>query len=305
MLEHAGYKRVEKQILHAISEDTLSSVLILSGPKGSGKKRLILEIARALLEDHTRKSERKTHPDFYELSEEDKGFSIDSIRRFSEELYKPPLLAKKKLAVFHQAERLSVVSQNALLKTLEEPPLDTTILLSVETKRALLPTVLSRAVVYSLQKPEKKEALFFLMNACGSGKKETEKALFLSQGCLEHAKKIIEQKDPLLPLFEELLQMENYLDYMSVVEKIALLDIKDREPIFFYFSLFLQELATGKEKTFPKSFLKTLDRPFSSMQSLLTEMLQAYRLHMKLEVCLEVLFFEMFEKGSRPAKLFS
>lgn len=86
------------------------------------------------------------HPDFFEYFPEGKlGLhSMEEMRLFKEEALSAPFGSKKKVLLIHDADRMAPYSANALLKTLEEPFLSTTIILITKYPEKLLPTVLSR-----------------------------------------------------------------------------------------------------------------------------------------------------------------
>ncbi len=70
--------------------------------------------------------------------------SIQALRQLSQEVYLPPYEASWKVFIIHEAERMLSYSANALLKTFEEPPPRTLIILLSHAHSALLPTILSR-----------------------------------------------------------------------------------------------------------------------------------------------------------------
>jgi DNA polymerase-3 subunit delta' len=86
------------------------------------------------------------HPDVIVIMPDDKHkIGIDQIHELQHKLqYEQYATASQRVAIIARAERLTLPAQNALLKTLEEPPAGTTILLTATTPTALLPTVISR-----------------------------------------------------------------------------------------------------------------------------------------------------------------
>lgn len=90
------------------------------------------------------------HPDLISLDESD-SIGIKEIRQLQKKIGLKPFRAKVKVAVIPQAEKLTVPAQNAFLKTLEEPPDSTQIILLSSRKEALLPTILSRCRLVTLQ----------------------------------------------------------------------------------------------------------------------------------------------------------
>lgn len=125
--------------------------LILSG---SGKERLktAYRIIKKVLGVTSIKE--KGHPDLIVLQSTN-SLGINQIRDLQQKLALKPYLAPVKVALITQAEKLTIPAQNSLLKTLEEPPAKTLIILLSPKKEALLPTIVSRCQILQLpQKPE-------------------------------------------------------------------------------------------------------------------------------------------------------
>lgn len=166
---------------------------LIVGKTPEERKEKILEITG--LKEISRK------PDIHilKLEEDQTSIGIDAVRELTHALSRKPHQRKKKLALILEAQFLTEEAQNALLKTLEEPPGETQILLSVKSTRSLLPTIISRCELIPLrgedQKhpvPEeiKKEFLDLLQKSAGarlewgeekkeeiSSRKEAEKLL--------------------------------------------------------------------------------------------------------------------------------
>ena len=88
-------------------------------------------------------------------AEEGKAVGIDRIRELSRQLSLKPAQEKQKIAVLLEAQHLTTEAQNALLKTLEEPPAHSLLVLTSPTPEALLPTIVSRCAIKKLKaKPE-------------------------------------------------------------------------------------------------------------------------------------------------------
>lgn len=96
-----------------------------------------------------------TNPDLFILEPEEKkqSIGIDQIHALSPFLNSRPIKEKKTL-IIRPAEKLTLVSQQALLKTLEEPPPHTQIILVTNYPHQLLPTILSRVVRVAQAKKE-------------------------------------------------------------------------------------------------------------------------------------------------------
>lgn len=91
----------------------------------------------------------QTNPDILTLEEEKIG--IEDVKRIRKHLASKPFGSTAKSVVIFDGNNISLDAQNALLKTLEEPPGETIILIGVDSENKLLPTVLSRCLVISYQ----------------------------------------------------------------------------------------------------------------------------------------------------------
>ena len=91
------------------------------------------------------------NPDFIIIKpEEDKSIGIKEVRMLKKKISRKPFHHKYKIIFIQKAQSLTIEAQNALLKTLEEPPSHTIILLSVPSETSLLPTIQSRCRIFNL-----------------------------------------------------------------------------------------------------------------------------------------------------------
>ncbi|RUO25646.1 hypothetical protein CWE09_02650 [Aliidiomarina minuta] len=95
-----------------------------------------------------------SHPDFYRLGEEeDKSLGVDVVRKLQTQLASSANQGGNKVALITFAEKLTTQAANALLKTLEEPPSNTYIIVASARFSQLLPTLRSRLQFYPVQRP--------------------------------------------------------------------------------------------------------------------------------------------------------
>lgn len=136
--------RTKRQLEDFISNP--SHALILTGPQGSGKETLARALAGNLL--GIALSKLDTYAYFTVVNPEKQTIPIDAIRSLQKLLVlKTPSDENKKIRrviIIVNAERMPHEAQNAFLKSLEEPPADTCIILTAEGNRGLLPTIYSR-----------------------------------------------------------------------------------------------------------------------------------------------------------------
>lgn len=161
--------------------------------------------------------------DIYALEQEKGTIGIEEVRNLQKKLFFKPLKSPTKAVVVKNAENLTIIAQNALLKSLEEPPENTIIILTVSNKDLLLPTILSRCKIVELKERDVQLSqnefsqylnLLISLRSCEVGErlklaqdmgKTKEEALsFLETITLAIRKEIIEQ--PSLPQYLNLLK---------------------------------------------------------------------------------------------------
>jgi DNA polymerase-3 subunit delta' len=140
-----------KHLLAAQQGGRLAHAHLFTGPVGSGKGWLAEQLAAEFIGCPA--SAVLTHPDIHILQPESKSrrIVIDQIRRLEDSVHRKPFVAKGKVVIIHDADRLRPEAANAFLKTLEEPPPESLILLLSSLPEAILETVLSRCVETSLE----------------------------------------------------------------------------------------------------------------------------------------------------------
>lgn len=133
--EIPGNESIKIYLRKGIQNHSLHHTLLFSGPQGS-------------LFAHALAKELSAPPDLHVYLPEGKGglHSIETIRELIDEVRKPPFQAKRKVFLLEQAERMQPAAANALLKTLEEPEQDSTIILITEKPQEILPTIVSRCI---------------------------------------------------------------------------------------------------------------------------------------------------------------
>ena len=159
-----GHKDIINYIRSAVTENKVSHAYILNGERGSGKKMLASLFATTLLcekqgpdpcnECHScRQAESGNHPDIIRVTHEKPNtISVEDIRRqVNEDIQIRPYQGPYKIYIIAEADLMTVQAQNALLKTIEEPPAYAVIFLLTENAEALLPTITSRCVMLKLR----------------------------------------------------------------------------------------------------------------------------------------------------------
>lgn len=124
---------------------SLPAAIGLACPLGWGGRSLLARSAALLLGlDQEKDPEDIAHPDFRWIAPDGIVIKIDQVRALNAFAVQTPQIACRKVAAVHDAHLLTVNAANTLLKTLEEPPANTHIILCTPYWSRLLPTIRSR-----------------------------------------------------------------------------------------------------------------------------------------------------------------
>lgn len=163
------------RLLAARADGRLPHALLLHGPEDGGQLPLALWLAHWLLCEqggdrpcgHCASCElflAGNHPDFHWVGIEAgaSAIKVDQIRALSDKLALRSYRGASKVGLIEPADRMTISTNNALLKTLEEPPEDTVLLLSAARIDRLPATVLSRCQRIRISQPPPEQALAWL-----------------------------------------------------------------------------------------------------------------------------------------------
>ncbi len=168
--EIAGHESQKEFLRNSVRKDRVAHAYLFSGPKGIGKKLVAKGFAELIncAENRTEDGEcgcvscvkirKGVNPDVlvFEFSNE-KTIKVDHIRDDIEHLvYLTPYENPYKVFIIDDAHRMNFNAQNAFLKTLEEPPQNSVIILLTTIADLLMPTIRSRCQVVSFQPLETK-----------------------------------------------------------------------------------------------------------------------------------------------------
>jgi DNA polymerase-3 subunit delta' len=164
-LRTRGHEVAQRAVGRWIAAAHAPHAILLAGPPNVGKTTLALDLTAGLLclaDDPAarpcraclacRKVDGGVHPDVHRLAPQGAGgqIRIAAVRELVTDLALLPLEGRCRVAIVESAERLNEDAQNALLKTLEEPPAGAVLVLCVGDEEPILPTVRSRCVRISM-----------------------------------------------------------------------------------------------------------------------------------------------------------
>lgn len=159
-----GQEQIKEHLRHALSSGKISHAYLINGERSSGKEFIANLFAMALqCEKEDLEPCNECHsciqamsgnqPDIIHVTHEKPNtISVNDIReQINQDMGIKPYSSKYKIYIVNEAEKMNVQAQNALLKTLEEPPAYGIIILLTTNVDAMLSTILSRCVVLHMK----------------------------------------------------------------------------------------------------------------------------------------------------------
>ena len=137
-----GQEFAKKYMINSINKGKINHAYMFEGIEGIGKETFAYDLAKILLET----PHLENAPDCIRVKPEGNSIKIAQIRNLQSDIVIKPH-KKYKIYIIDKAEKMTLEAQNALLKTLEEPPDYAIIILVTNNKEGLLPTIRSRCEI--------------------------------------------------------------------------------------------------------------------------------------------------------------
>ncbi|HSX08375.1 MAG TPA: hypothetical protein VLG11_05785 [Candidatus Saccharimonadales bacterium] len=232
------HTKTAEQLLRAGNNPAQAMAIIAA--VGSGKRTLAVQLAAEIL--HIEPDDLTNYPYFLLLNDADQTIQIEHIRELQHftQLKTTGKGTIRRAIIVLAAEKMTTEAQNAFLKLLEEPPSDTIVILTVESERALLPTIMSRVQALAIQTPDEQQIRAHF--SAQYPEDAVNKAYFLSGGRpgLMHALLAEEQNHPLITAVN---QAKDILQ-KPVFERLAMVDaLSKKKDEATYVLAALQQIA--------------------------------------------------------------
>lgn len=225
-----GHKDIIKYIRNAVSENKVSHAYIMNGERGSGKKMLANLFATTLQcekggpdpcnECHScKQAESGNHPDIIHVTHEKPNtISVEDIRtQVNNDILIKPYQGPYKIYIISEADLMTPQAQNALLKTIEEPPEYAVIFLLTENAQMLLPTITSRCVMLKLRNIKDTLIRKYLMETMRVPDYKADMCAAFAQGNMGRAI-MLANSEHFNEIREEAVQLLKYIDEMDLSE---------------------------------------------------------------------------------------
>ncbi len=195
-----GQEQIIGHMKSAVREGKISHAYMIAGEKGSGKKLLANTFAMTIQCEEggeepcgmcrsCKQALSGNNPDIrYVTHEKPNVISVDEIRvQLNSDISIKPYSRPRKIYIIDEAEKMNVQAQNAMLKTIEEPPEYAVIILLVTNPGIMLQTILSRCILLNIRAVDKRKTVKLLSDKYGASEYMAELAADFSDGIVGKA----------------------------------------------------------------------------------------------------------------------
>ncbi len=248
MRDFIGHEALINNFKQRCLKNTLSHAHLIAGEDGDGKGKLANILAKLILNGDL----DREYVDIINYSSEKSSFGVDDVRDIIEEVYKKPFEKDKKVIIIHEGNKLTIQAQNALLKTIEEPPKGVYIIILCESLELILDTIKSRCEIYKLKPLTKSELYEYIkIKKFNYDENEIKSAIAFSEGVpgridrYFNDDKLRELRNNIVILIKNL-NKNDLEDILQQEESFSNLK-NDKEEVLNIFGLFIRDILINKE----------------------------------------------------------
>ena len=248
MRDFIGHEALINNFKQRCLKNTLSHAHLIAGEDGVGKGKLANILAKFILNGYL----DREYVDIINYSSEKSAFGVDDVRDIIEEVYKKPFEKDKKVIIIHEGNKLTIQAQNALLKTIEEPPKGVYIIILCESLELILDTIKSRCEIYKLKPLTKSELYEYIkIKKFNYDENEIKSAIAFSEGVpgridrYFNDDKLRELRNNIVILIKNL--NKNDLEAILQQEESFSNLKNDKEEVLNIFGLFIRDILINKE----------------------------------------------------------
>lgn len=248
MRNFIGHSSLIENFKNRCSNGNLSHAQLISGEDGIGKSILAEILGKLILNGDL----NREYVDIINYRPSKASFGVDDVREIIDEVNKKPFEGDKKVIIIHQGNKLTIQAQNALLKTIEEPPTEVYIIILCESLELILDTIKSRCEIYKLT-PLTKEELYKYIAIKGYDYSEEEKAsaIAFSEGIPGRIDRYFsdtelqELRDKIVDLLLHLINSE--IEAILEKEEQLVSYKQNKEEVINLLSSFIRDILVNKE----------------------------------------------------------
>ena len=229
-----GQEQLKEHLENAVRLNKVSHAYIINGERSAGKEFIAKIFAMALQCENRQDSDpcgechsckqalSGNQPDIIFLTHEKPNtISVDDIReQINNDVAIKPYSSTKKIYIISEGEKMTIQAQNALLKTLEEPPEYAVIIILTENADMLLSTILSRCVLLNMKPAKDAQIKRFLMETMEIPDYKADVCVAFARGNVGKAR-LLANSEEFDKVKEDALSLLKYINDMEINEIVA------------------------------------------------------------------------------------
>lgn len=262
-----GNEKVKTLLTNAVQSNNVLHSYLFSGVDGIGKSLFAKEFAHMILCTSTElkpcgscksclEFQGESHPDFLVIEPEDgKTIKIEQIRYLQEKIAEKPVTSEKKVYIINNSDAMTREASNALLKTLEEPPIYAVLILITDNENKLLVTIKSRCTKINFQPLAEKEIKEYINTITSDEKTMPDNMIKQCQGSIGRLIKIQEEQEKYF-MVEQLTEILEKKDITQIWREAEVLyDAKENiyDLLDYINVIFFEKLQETKDFKYTKA----------------------------------------------------
>ena len=227
-----GQDEISDYFRRTISRGKVSHALILNGERHTGKEYMAKIYAATLQCEKgglkpcgecrsCKMAASDNHPDIITVNHENRNsIGVDDIRqKINDDIILKPYYSARKIYIVPEASIMTEEAQNALLKTLEEPPAYALIILLVDNKERMLSTILSRCVTLNIRPIDAEKIRDYLKAGKSIRGREADVAVAFARGSIGRAE-MLASSEEYIALMNSVTELLSHIKDMSISEEL-------------------------------------------------------------------------------------
>lgn len=288
-----GNEEIKKILQDSVKRNQASHSYLFIGTEGIGKQMIAKEFAKMLLclgeikYDNQCKSciefDSQNHPDFFIIEPDGNAIKIEQIRQLQKRVQEKPIISEKKVYLINDAEKMTKEAQNCLLKTLEEPPEFSTIILIGNNENTFLSTIKSRCMILRFKTIENAQIRKYLEGNLGQTN-ISDNLIDMFQGSIGKAIQLKDKQEEYSKI-EHMIQNLDKKDIIDVINSSEVLYQSKEEisEILEYINVILIKMAKQ-------------DVRFAQCISIVEKTKKKLQQNANYDMCIDDLLFKIWEE---------
>ena len=226
-----GHNQIIEQLQQTVASERIAGAYLFVGPTGVGKETIARYFAQLIFCQQDvqppivcgtclacRKVDSRNHPDLQFIRPEGSLLKIGQIRELQRQVIYQPLEASRKVYILTDVDRMNPEAENCLLKTLEEPPAASVLILLTSNVQALLPTTRSRCQILQFHPMPTQELVETLVNKFSVAPEQATTLAIAADGAIGKALTQLEKGDSLTEEVPKILRETNRIAAFRLAE---------------------------------------------------------------------------------------